>query len=162
PPSLDGDNSSYAYGIGEDGVIIGVSEMVTVRHVGNHDFFAVVQKAVIWQDGQVINLNDLVTDGDPLDLKVAVSRSAKGKIVGKATLRDGTTVRGFLFDNGHVTDLGDLIVPAALNRKGAIVGGDIINHAVVWDDGQTTDLHKEPLNGLSSAAFGVSDDGMIV
>jgi probable HAF family extracellular repeat protein len=163
PPLLEGDNSSYAFGISADGVITGVSEEVTVRHQGDKDFVTYDQKAVIWREGEVVNLNDLIEGGDDLDLKVALHRNIHGQIVGAATQQGKTAPRGFLFEDGVVTDLGALARPNALNNTGWIVGSNADERrALLWDDGEITDLHRDPIKGVKSVAWGVNDAGWIV
>jgi len=164
PPLLAGDNSTYAYGISESGVVTGVSEKVTVIWQGGKWIIIREQKAALWQDQQVINLNDLVKGGADLDLKEAICMNRSGQIVGLATVRGQTTRRGFLFDNGIVTDLGELVWPQFLNNRNQVVGSDVNQRrALLWDNGTIIDLHRNPpLGGVKSVAWGINDAGLIV
>ena len=55
------------------------------------------------------------------------------------------TVHPFLWDNGHMVDLGSLggvlVIPNGLNHRGQVAGfstlaGDLTSHAFFWDQGR--------------------------
>lgn len=167
PGHLDGDNSTLAYSINEAGQALGVSDHVTVKYVGDKIFIYQDEKPVLWTDDVPTNLRDLVTGGDPLDLKSAWDMNGSGQIVGDATVVGGSTFRGFLLNtsDGLVTDLGLLQRPVAINDYGQVVGwnSDGQMHAYLWDRGVLTNLHDDPsIKGVTSDAWDINQKGWIV
>lgn len=165
PAALPGDNSSYAFGVGEDGTVCGTSELVTVTIVGHQLRITIDGKAAVWQAGAITNLNALVTGGDALNLRIALGRNGAGQYFGQATPVGGTEFRGFRFElDGEVTECVGLGVPAAMNHSGQLAGyGGSQSHALFWDAGVLTDLHRNPpLTGVTSRAWGLNDAGLIV
>jgi probable HAF family extracellular repeat protein len=78
-PPLPGDSYSYATAISEKGKVTGLSLDANFN-----------LRAVIWQNGTIANLNDLVPADTTLLLQTACSINAKGQIIGIA-LAKGTT-----------------------------------------------------------------------
>jgi len=75
---LPGDAYSYATSISDSGQVLGVSLDANFN-----------TRAVIWQGGAIVNLNDLVPGDTPLILQTACSINGKGQIIGIA-LTKGT------------------------------------------------------------------------
>ncbi|MBI5864445.1 MAG: hypothetical protein HZB38_08055 [Planctomycetes bacterium] len=167
PPLLEGDNASYAWGVAPDGRVLGESQFVTVEHIGHQDRITIDAKAATWDGATITNLNTLVTGGADLNLRSAIAASASGLIVGTATAPGQTQARGFLLDpQGVVADLGILTNPTGVTDAGIVVGYGFNaggTHAMSWQDGVVTDLHRNPpLTGVTSRAWGINADGLIV
>jgi probable HAF family extracellular repeat protein len=166
--SLEGDNSTMAMGIENDGAILGHSNEVTVEYIRDRIIIHEVQKAVVWRGGNVINLNDLVErGGEDVTLQFSRDMDGAGRIVGFAGLIEGPpyNANGFLFDDGTVTDLGSLQRPVAINEHNQIVGYLQFGQAkaYLWDGGELVNLHDHPrIGGVTSRAYDINDDEMIV
>jgi len=119
---------------------------------------------------------------------VATAINDKGQVVGwtdSIQVAAGTAAtnarRGFLWENGKMTDLGELIPDAikfeglnsyqvkavAINNQGQIVGSAEVmpfrTHAFLWEKGKLTDLGS--LDGKTythSYATGINDKGQII
>jgi probable HAF family extracellular repeat protein len=77
--TLPGDSYSYATAISDKGQVTGLSLDANFN-----------LRAIIWQNGTIANLNDLVPADTTLLLQTACSINAKGQIIGIA-LAKGTT-----------------------------------------------------------------------
>jgi hypothetical protein len=170
PPGLPGDNCNRNWDVGVLGTGVGVSSYVWFEQVGGWTRLHMDEKAVIWNHGQVYDLNQIVTGGDVLDLYVATSMSDSGKVIGYGAPPGHEPPpwwpNGFLLDNdGTVTDLGLLHNPKAINNNGVIAGDSIAvgTHACVWENGVATDLHDHPsIQGTTSEAWDINDAGIVV
>ena len=78
-----GGETSQAYGINDSGVVVGLS-----TDINNN------QKACIWQDGEVIELNDLIDNSLGINLTKAYSINNKGAIVATGVFNEN--IRGYL------------------------------------------------------------------
>lgn len=165
-PLLPDDEGAYALAISNAGVAYGNSEDVRVEYVGDQIRLYITPKAASWTGDEITDLNTLVTGGADLDLEVATAFSAGGQVIGTASPPASFAIRGFLFNDGFVTDLGLLTNPTGINADGTIVGyGSNAGgtHAIQWQAGVATDLHANPpLTGVTSRAWGINDDGLIV
>lgn len=170
-PRLEGDNSNTAYSINDSGLITGVSELVTIERIGRIKRIYFDSKASLWKDGLITELSALAHDGDDLQLERATAANARGVITGTAKGPGENERRGFVFDDGVVTEMRGFservraVYPYAINASGLVVGefspGN--THAFLWDNGQATDLHAHPsLQGVTSRAFSINDAGQIV
>lgn len=81
--ALPGAQTSEAYGVDEKGRIVGTS---WVPGEGPH--------AVVWIDGQLLDLNDRIEQGSEWTLQYARAINASGQIVGYGRLQGHT--RAFL------------------------------------------------------------------
>ncbi len=166
--SLPDDNTTLAVGIDEDGTALGQSVYVWIEHRGHQIIIHREQKAALWRDGEVINLNDLVKKGgEDVNLLFARDISDDGRVVGFAGLIEGPPFdsNGFLFDDGVVTDLRQLQRPVSVNNRGQIVGYLTVGQdkAYLWDNGELINLHDhQKITGVTSRAWGVNDDVLIV
>jgi len=166
--ALDGDNSTIAVGIEDDGTILGHSNEVTVEYIRDRIIIHEIQKAVMWRDGNLTNLNDLIEEGgEDVTLEFARDRNNAGRVVGFSGLIDGPPFHsnGFLFDDGVVTDLESLQRPVAINELDQIVGYLSFGQAkaYLWDNGKLVNLHDHPdIGGVTSRAYDINDDEMIV
>jgi len=169
-PHLPNDESSIALGINEHEVIVGASTDIWQQH--QLTFF--VDHAVMWQNGQVIDLASLVTSGPALELMNAVAINDQGKITGIARDTATTYLRAFTLENGVLTDLGTLqatpsigSIPNAIDPYGNVVGRSTsdggFDHAVIWKNGQITDLHAlAGIPGRVSEALDINRFGVVV
>jgi probable HAF family extracellular repeat protein len=77
---LPGDSYSYATSISNNGLVLGLSLDVSFN-----------LRAVIWRDGKITNLNDLVPADTPLFLQTACSVNREGQIIGIAVAKGSAT-----------------------------------------------------------------------
>ena len=87
-PLLDGDKTSAAYDINEAGQIVGVSNGPLDGPVG--------QRAFLYENGTMMDLNGLVQPDSPLYLLLAQGINDRGAIVGTAIDTSAGTVVAFL------------------------------------------------------------------
>lgn len=155
-PSIAGATNSYATGINDAGVVIGLS------------FVPGTTVAWIWQDGQT---QPLTLDGATLTNVTAINN--QGDIVGA---RSGQFV---LWRQGQSTLLESLpgngaAAPYALNEKGQVVGesyGTVDDlgipwaRATLWENGQAYNLNDLVVNSLEGGtlqyAFDINEKGQI-
>jgi probable HAF family extracellular repeat protein len=127
--------------------------------------------ATLWQNG---TMQDLGTLGDGPD-SFAYFVNEHGQIAGDSftdttpTVFGFPTVHPFLWEHGHMVDLGTLggvfATSTGLNNRGQVVGrstiaGDLTNHAFLWDEGTMRDLGT--LGGDQSGATALNDRGEVV
>lgn len=152
-----GGTFSDAFGINDAGQVVG---QTTIGGIEIH--------AYRWQ-------NDAMTD---LNLCCFQSRAfginAAGQVVGTTQLSNVNfgVNHAFLWQDGHMTDLGTLGAPAccdvsqalAVNNTGQVVGESVTAnreiHAFLWQNGVMTDLGT--LGDQSSSANWINDAGQVV
>jgi probable HAF family extracellular repeat protein len=123
-------------------------------------------RAVLWENGNVIDLNTRATAAGGLVLAAAFDINDDGQIVGYG-FRNGTTQRAFVFDNGVVTDLGTLggaqAIATSINEPGQVSGmaqaSDGLYHAVTWTNGIIKDLGRGPGTAAFNLANWINDLG---
>jgi probable HAF family extracellular repeat protein len=170
-PLLVGDDEGLAVEVNGTGTIVGVS----VDYEQQWQLTLIHEHPVVWKNGQALDLRTLVTGGDPLELLTCTAVYAQGRIIGRAReLPPGNGGRAFLFDNGIVTDLGDLNPTGyggseahAFGAHGEIVGASTaptsFTHAVRWKNGVISDLHDfAQMPGRNSHAYAINANGVIV
>jgi probable HAF family extracellular repeat protein len=155
--TLPGDLFSWAYGINDDGVIVGKSGGGDINH------------AFIYQDGLMCDLGTLGGSN-----AVADAISNNGLIAGYSSPDDASSYHAFLLTpQDGMIDLGTL--PGAdasyaygLNSLGQVVGASTSasgSAAFVYQDGQMVDLNSVVDNGGNwtlLSATGINDSGVIV
>jgi len=167
-PTLGG-NNGQAVGVNNRGQVVGYAENSTQDPACIPpqvlDF-----EAVIWgpKAGQIQQLSPLPGD----TVSAASGINDRGQVVGASGLCSNGTPHGVLWQDGSVTDLGNLggvlnTYPAAINSRGFVVGqsdlaGDNTAHAFVWtkEDGMQ-DIGALPGDSLS-LAFGTNDEDQVV
>jgi probable HAF family extracellular repeat protein len=170
--TLQGGNTSIGFSINNAGQVVAF---------GNNDIpdpFALFPSATqmrtfVWQDGQV---QDIGTLGGPDAVPgPGCDNQRPGVIVGQSYVSftpnpaSGIpTLDPFLWDNGTMTDLGNLggtnSLALCINNRGQVIGmstlpGDLFTHAFLWQNGRMQDLGT--LGGPRSEAFWINDSGDI-
>ena len=170
--TLPGGNTSIGLSINNAGQVVAF---------GNNDIpdpFALFPSATqmrtfVWQDGQV---QDIGTLGGPDAVPgPGCDNQRPGVIVGQSYVgftpnpASGIpTLDPFLWDNGTMTDLGNLggtnNLAQCINNRGQVIGmstlpGDLFTHAFLWQNGRMQDLGT--LGGPRSEAFWINDSGDI-
>jgi probable HAF family extracellular repeat protein len=162
--SLGGvDHCSAATSINDRGLIAGNSENDVIDPI----LGALELRAVVWENGEI---HDLGTFGGNVSLATGVNN--RGQVVGLASTSNpdpfsilyfqligvttGTQTQAFLWQNGHMRNLGTLGGPDAaafnVNNRGQVAGGSYTNdipnattgfptlHPFLWESGRMIDL----------------------
>lgn len=129
---------SEAFGIDPTGRVVGQSD----------------QQAFLWEKGVMTGLDI------PGGASTARRINAAGQVVGEVQLGGVNPMnRGFVWDHGVITDLGEVGQVNDINSSGQVVGWREVagtDHAFVWEKGIMTDLPGP------SRAFGINDEGQVV
>lgn len=166
---------------GTTSIGISINNAGQVVAFGNNDIpdpFALFPSATqmrtfVWQEGEV---QDIGTLGGPDAVPgPGCNNQRPGVIVGQSYVSftpnpaSGIpTLDPFLWDNGTMTDLGNLggtfNWAQCINNRGQVIGmsrlpGDLITHAFRWQNGRMQDLGT--LGGPLSEAFWINDAGDI-
>jgi len=84
-----------------------------------------------------------------------------GQVLGESVI--STDLHSFLYENGTMTDLGQLGISKGINNYGQVVGFFVSTtflHAYLYENGTMTDLGT--LGGNTSIAYGINDIGQVV
>lgn len=157
-PDLD----AFPVDINDRGVVVGRV----------HDQRGRTSRAVMWRDGEVIELDDL---GWPWSSADAINE--RGEVLGRAESPNDGRIHYVLWRRGRMTVLGPvhaatpLLVPSALNNRGQAVGTATweavgappgLMHAQLWQDGRVTDLGAVPDPQQPSVAYDINDRGQVL
>ncbi|MHC4941848.1 MAG: hypothetical protein ACYTG7_02400, partial [Planctomycetota bacterium] len=166
-PTLPDHESGTAFDISNGNIIVGESD--DVQEVGHQ--IHIYPFAVVWIEGEPIELASLVTGGDDLELKDARRINEKGQIMGWGRDASIPTGRAYIFDSGIVRDLGSLkpdgpSTPMDMNEQGHVVGEsmspDNWDHAFLWKNNVMIDLHDPAvMPGKISSARAINEFGVI-
>ncbi|GAA5019314.1 hypothetical protein GCM10023258_06850 [Terrabacter aeriphilus] len=159
-------SGSSARGINADGVVVGIHYARQSSPV----------RAAMWRAGKVIDLGSLggTTTGSYGTISEANAVNDAGQVVGTALPRSGYPLRGFIWQNGVMRDLGTLggtseaTVAEAVNSTGVVAGfsqtagGE--THGFTWTAGRLRDLGVlgPAFFYRSSFARGINDAGVVV
>ncbi len=130
-------------------------------------------RAFLWQNDELLDLGTL---GGPDAAAWAVNE--RGQVMGvsyvNSTPNPSTgfpNVDPFLWENGKMTDLGNLggtgVTVTALNNRGQVIGaanlaGDQIADPFLWDGEKLIDLYTSTTGGNVKTANAINDGGEIV
>jgi probable HAF family extracellular repeat protein len=144
---------SAAYGLSPDGAVVGSSSAIP-----DGPLIQPVTHAFLWRNGLLTDLGTVLDDND----SSAIAVNTAGMVIGTSGDLDSNgniSGRAFLWQNGALTNLG-LTSAVAINAAGQILGnsfGDSLHaHAVLWQNGLTTDITPAGDNFSSAAAFNAS------
>jgi probable HAF family extracellular repeat protein len=145
-PTFPGDAIAAAFGINDNGDVVGMSGTC-----GTPDTYALGVHAVIWRNGSVFDLGGL---GGVMNNAAVIINNA-GQIAGQSDLPDDTITHAALWQKGaRPTDLGTLpggegdvyIVANDINARGQVVGSScdatFACRAFLWDHGVMMDLNS--------------------
>jgi probable HAF family extracellular repeat protein len=173
--TLPGGSESFAISINNAGQVVGFSDNGIPDPFAQFFFPSTTQvRAFLWEHG---NMEDIGTLGGPDSfLGPGCDNQRPGVIVGSSftsyTANTSTGVPNldpFLWDNGTMTDLGNLGGTLGLgqcvNARGEVIGisdlsGELVTHAFRWRNGRMKDLGT--LGGPNSQAIWINDAGDIV
>jgi probable HAF family extracellular repeat protein len=176
-------NCTNAQAVNARGEVVGVSENGLIDPITG----LIEDRAVLWKNGKV---NDLGTLGGPHSVAFGINN--RSQIVG-LSLNDvpdpfsildvlaygtanGTQTRGFLWDRGHMQDLGTLGGPDAfaqfINQRGQVTGASFTNSTpnattgiptldpFLWENGTMTDLGT--LGGTNGSPSALNNTGQVI
>ena len=131
--------------------------------VGRAESPASQLRAVVWQDGHMV---DLGVDKDDIDNYLRINSS--GQVIGQAW--EDFVASPFLWRQGYLTildSLGGLDSDIAeINNRGDIVGWSQdrngMQHAAIWTDGSVVDLGVLVDSALRSIALQINNRGQVV
>jgi probable HAF family extracellular repeat protein len=169
---------SVANDVGGQGWIVGGSGIEVDGKPGS--VVAPGARAVLWRDGELIDLGTLGGD-----ISQARALNEAGQIAGYSTTGPDQTFPGpgmhaFLWEDGTLTDLGTLpgsetSLAFAINEAGQVVGTSLSPDApsyapagytaVLWQDGEIlnlNDLIPADSGWWLSTAYGINDAGQVV
>jgi probable HAF family extracellular repeat protein len=177
------DYCSAATSINGQGLIAGNSENDVIDPIlGGNEL-----RAVIWENGEI---HDLGTFGGNIGLATGVNN--RGQVVGLTStsnpdpfsilyfqiggITTGTQTQAFLWQNGHMRNLGTLGGPDAaafnVNNRGQVAGGSYTNdipnattgfptlHTFLWESGRMIDLGT--LGGTAGGPIALNNRGQVL
>jgi probable HAF family extracellular repeat protein len=147
-PTIGGDPDGIAYAINDLGQAVGASGNCGPFNVNEQNNLTPTH-AILWWGGKAINLGSLGGDGMFAGI-YASGLNDDGQVVGTSDTTGDASFNGFLWQQGHITDLlpvtGDVYSSAiAISNHGLVLGVSISAsfspRAVLWRNGTATDLN---------------------
>jgi probable HAF family extracellular repeat protein len=169
-PTIDGDPDGYASAVNDLGQAVGATGPCGPFDAENS---LVAIHAVLWQNGQAINLGNLGGDGHFFGI-FANGLNDRGQVVGTSDTTGDQSFHGFLWQGGHLTDLLPLPSDAfsyavTVSNEGVVLGLSITNTfsttAVLWRNGPAIDMNTlvPPDTALYlESACSINDKGEII
>lgn len=132
-------------------------------------------RAFLWQDGVMIDLNDLAPDSFSWKIVQAVDINDSGVVIGMNEILNPSHSRGFVMTTIppiNIVDLGFLpdsegTFPEAINEHGDVVGWSVVStdrsvdrHAFIWKNGVILDL--DSLGSGTATARDINKWGQVV
>jgi probable HAF family extracellular repeat protein len=172
--TLPGGNASIGISVNNAGQVVGFANNGIPDPFAQFFFPSTTQMRVFfWHNG---NMEDIGTLGGPdAGPGPGCDNQRPGVIVGNSYINftpnadsGQPTINPFLWDNGTMTDLGNLggtfSIGQCANNHGEVIGdsnlpGDLISHAFRWRNGKMKDLGT--LGGPNSDAVWINDAGDI-
>jgi probable HAF family extracellular repeat protein len=110
--------------------------------------------AFIWDHGRKTML--------PANVLSIAAMNDRGQVVGTYLPAGTAQEHGFLWQNGALTDLGDLY-PRALNDRGQIIGGSLTTYgaALAWDHGKVIQLLSNH-GAIGQLTLMLNDNGLAI
>ena len=105
-PTVGGDPDGIAYAINDLGQAVGTSGNCGPFNPNNQNNLTALH-AVLWQNNQAINLGNLGGDGMFAGI-FATGLNDRGQVVGVSDTTDDQSFHAFLWQQGHIADLGTL------------------------------------------------------
>jgi probable HAF family extracellular repeat protein len=147
-PTVDGDPDGIAYAINDLGQAVGASGNCGPFNSNNQNNLS-ARHAVLWQNNKAINLGNLGGDGMFAGI-FATGLNDRGQVVGVSDTTDDQSFHGFLWQQGHIKDLGTLPVDSfsyavTISNNGMVLGLSISDEfnprAALWRNGTAVDLN---------------------
>jgi probable HAF family extracellular repeat protein len=173
-PTFPGDSDGGAFGINDNGQVVGSSGPCTPGFNPQSQVYFVPVHALLWQNGAATDLGNLGGDGEFAG-NHACAINNRGQVVGHSDLTDDATAHAFLWTREtRMSDLGTIPGDFAsfalgINDRGEVVGASVDANfnprAFLWDNGAMVDLNTLiPANsGLSlQLAESINSSGQIV
>jgi len=169
-PTIDGDPDGYASAVNDLGQAVGATGPCGRFNAENS---LVAIHAVLWQNGKAINLGNLGGDGMFFGI-FANGLNDRGQVVGTSDTTGDQSFHGFLWQEGHITDLLPLPSDAfsyavTVNNEGVVLGLSISDSfsttAVLWRNGPAIDMNTlvSPDTALYlESACSINDEGEII
>ena len=171
-PTVDGDPDGIAFAINDLGQAVGATgpcapfNTLTLNNL-------TPTHAVLWQNNTAINLGNLGGDGMFFGI-FAHGLNDHGQVVGVSDTSGDQSFHAFLWQAGHISDLGTLTgdsysLAVTVSNGGMVLGisldASFNPRAVLWRDGTATDMNtlvpKDTALDLQSACS-INDKGEII
>ena len=170
--TIDGDPDGIAFAINDLGQAVGASGKCGPFNAIEQNNLTPLH-AVLWRNGNVIDLGGLGGDGLFAGI-YATGLNIAGQVVGTSDTKDDKSFHGFLWQQGHITDLGTLPGDSyssaiAIDNKGLVLGVSISAsfspRAALWRNGTATDLNTlvpQDSTLYLESACSINDKGEII
>jgi probable HAF family extracellular repeat protein len=167
--TFDGTTYSNAFGINNQGQVVGISSKVVGYDVNpfGQRYPYQESRACLWVKGRILDLG-ILGSFNGYGYSIAWAINNRGQVVGYSTTAN-SNAHAFLWENGKMIDLGTLGGPTSsavgINERGQVVGTSATasgsSHVFLWEKGVMTDLGA--FGGAAGAgATAINDSGHIL